>query len=345
MAGIDVPPQMDHPFVVNLRYAFQDDGDGFSVLDLMLGGDLRSHLERLGSLTKDTVRFYMADLSSAVAYLHVKKIIHRDLKPDNILLDERGHAHITDLNIAVHYSERRLLNGVAGVLAKKGYTYTIDCRRPFRGKTNSELKHTISRDHLKFPKDAESKCSRDGLDTARRLGCKPNGEGMACLVPHDSLGTLGSKVLEPPFSKKANFDVTHELEELLPEDHPLKERRRNPSQDIKNPSTEYRHMEEQFTSYDFRKMQRRSYYSHHNQQLISSVTATTSSGMGPSRPTTPATFERLGAESMPHPLRGKVRELDGFKHAVWCERITERVNDVGLSPVEMTVRHRGRRKG
>ncbi|KAF8479901.1 hypothetical protein JB92DRAFT_2659855, partial [Gautieria morchelliformis] len=41
MAGIDVLPQMDHPFVVSLRYAFQDDGNCFSVLDLILGRDLR----------------------------------------------------------------------------------------------------------------------------------------------------------------------------------------------------------------------------------------------------------------------------------------------------------------
>lgn len=35
------PRQIDHPFVVNLRYAFQDDENCFFVLDLMLGGDLR----------------------------------------------------------------------------------------------------------------------------------------------------------------------------------------------------------------------------------------------------------------------------------------------------------------
>ena len=62
------------------------------------------------------------------------------------------------------------------VLAKKGYTYTIDwwslgvCayellfgRRPFRGKTNSDLTHSIVRDQLKFPEDAEKVCSREGL--------------------------------------------------------------------------------------------------------------------------------------------------------------------------------------
>lgn len=38
--------EIDHPFVVNLRYAFQDDENCFFVLDLMLGGDLRCECER-----------------------------------------------------------------------------------------------------------------------------------------------------------------------------------------------------------------------------------------------------------------------------------------------------------
>ena len=33
--------KVDNPFLVNLRYAFQDDDNCFFVLDLMLGGDLR----------------------------------------------------------------------------------------------------------------------------------------------------------------------------------------------------------------------------------------------------------------------------------------------------------------
>lgn len=320
--------EIDHPFVVNMRYAFQDDENCFFVLDLMLGGDLRFHLERLGSLSEEAVRFYIAELSSAIAFLHEKKIIHRDLKPDNILLDEKGHAHITDFNIAVHYSDRRLLTGVAGsmaymapeVLTKKGYTYTIDwwslgvCayelifgRRPFRGKTNSHLSHAITREHLKFPEDAEAKCSREGIhalkslldrDTTRRLGCKLNGEGIEDVKRHPWFSSidwekLEAKQLDSPFvpdSKKANFDATHELEELLLEDNPLKARRRNPNQDVNTLSAEYRQMEEQFTTYDFRKMQRRSYYPQ-NQQLVSTVTATSSSGMSPSRPTTPMTSE------------------------------------------------------
>ncbi|TDL23578.1 kinase-like protein [Rickenella mellea] len=317
--------EIDHPFVVNLRYAFQDDENCFFVLDLMLGGDLRFHLERLGSLSEDTVRFYIAEIGSAIAFLHEKKIIHRDLKPDNILLDDGGHAHITDFNIAVHYSERRLLTGVAGsmaymapeILQKKGYTNTIDwwslgvCayelvfgRRPFRGKTNSDLTHSISRDSLKFPEDSDSKCSPEGKlalkelltrNPDHRLGCRPHGDALKEFRRHPWFSCidwerLDRKALTPPFvpdSKKANFDSTHELEELLLEDNPLKARKRKANQDINNLSAEMRQMEEQFTTYDFRKMNRRSYYPH-NQQIISQVTATTSTGYAPSRPVTPA---------------------------------------------------------
>jgi serine/threonine kinase 32 len=88
--------------------------------------------------------------------------------------------------------------------------------------------------------------------------------------------------------KKANFDATHELEELLLEDNPLKARKRNPNQDISTLSAEMRQMEEQFTSYDFKKMMRRSYYPQNQQQIMTTMTATSSMGLVPSRPETPA---------------------------------------------------------
>jgi serine/threonine kinase 32 len=128
--------QIDFNLIVNLRYAFQDDENLFMVLDLMLGGDLRFHLDRLGCLPEEHVQFYAAQLALSLHYLHSRNIIHRDLKPDNILLDERGHAHLTDFNIAVRLSRQRKrpLMSVAGSLAyispeilqKQGYTYSVD---------------------------------------------------------------------------------------------------------------------------------------------------------------------------------------------------------------------------
>ena len=56
--------------------------------------------------------------------------IPSDLKPDNILLDERGNAHLTDFNIAVHFGERRL-TGVAGSMAYMAPECVISAKHHF----------------------------------------------------------------------------------------------------------------------------------------------------------------------------------------------------------------------
>lgn len=66
------------------------------------------------------------------------------------------------------------------ILTKRGYTYYIDwwslgvCayelifgRRPFRGRTNSDLTYSISKDPLKWPEDADKKCSRVGMQVLK----------------------------------------------------------------------------------------------------------------------------------------------------------------------------------
>ncbi|TFK40032.1 kinase-like domain-containing protein [Crucibulum laeve] len=303
--------EVDHPFIVNLRYAFQDDENCFFVIDLMLGGDLRFHLERRTHIKEDVVRFWMAELSSGLEYLHRQRIIHRDLKPDNILLDAEGHAHITDFNVAIHYSERRLHTSVAGsmaymapqVVGRKGYSWQIDWwslgvtayellfhKRPFDGRSAEKMTQSILKDPLRFPEDVERRCSPEGVmalkgfierDATLRLGCRPHGQGIEDIHDHPWFASidwdlLESKGCQPPFvpdMKQANFDVSHELDEFLMVEKPLTHSKRKANPDLDKMKPELRQLEEQFTVYDFSRSKRMSYYPH-NQPIVALGTET-----------------------------------------------------------------------
>ncbi|KAJ3260811.1 hypothetical protein HK103_007374 [Boothiomyces macroporosus] len=96
---------LKNPFIVNLKYAFQDDENLFMVLDIAEGGDLRCHLDRLKTMKDDVLQIYTAEIGYALDYLHSNSIIHRDLKPENLLLDKDGHILLTDFNICANLKD------------------------------------------------------------------------------------------------------------------------------------------------------------------------------------------------------------------------------------------------
>ena len=85
-----------HPFIVDLKYAFQTGGKLYLILEYLCGGELFMQLEREDTFLEDTACFYLAEIILGLEHLHSQGIIYRDLKPDNILLDNQGHVKLTD---------------------------------------------------------------------------------------------------------------------------------------------------------------------------------------------------------------------------------------------------------
>lgn len=65
----------NHPFLVGLHSCFQTPSRLFFVIEFVRGGDLMFHMQRQRRLPEEHVRFYAAEISLALNFLHGKVII------------------------------------------------------------------------------------------------------------------------------------------------------------------------------------------------------------------------------------------------------------------------------
>ena len=103
-----------NPFIVKLYYAYQTATKFYLVLQYVPGGELFTHMDKVGALPLEEARLYAAEIVIALHYIHSLGIIYRDLKPENILLDADGHIMLTDFGFAKDLSQTEVTKTFCG---------------------------------------------------------------------------------------------------------------------------------------------------------------------------------------------------------------------------------------
>uniref|UniRef100_A0A0G4G069 Protein kinase domain-containing protein n=1 Tax=Chromera velia CCMP2878 TaxID=1169474 RepID=A0A0G4G069_9ALVE len=190
---------IEHPFIVNLITAFQDERRLFMVMEYINGGELFSYLRRQGRLPDQDGRFYASEIVSAFEYLHSMNIVYRDLKPENLLIDAVGHVKITDFGFAKIVEDRTwTLCGTPEYLApeiiqSKGHGKSVDWWAlgiliyemlagypPFYDENPFGIYQKVLAGRIDFPKHIDVK-PKDLIkrllthDLTKRYGCLKNG--------------------------------------------------------------------------------------------------------------------------------------------------------------------------
>jgi len=190
--------KIQHPFIVNLNYAFQTKDKLYMILDYINGGELFFHLKKEGKFPEHRVKFYGAEIVCALAHLHNLDIVYRDLKPENILLDSEGHICITDFGLSKKLETEGGTHTFCGtpeylapeVLKGHGHGIAVDWWSlgtllfemltglpPFYAQNVNVMYQKILSGELRFPAhiSEEAKSLLEGLltrDPALRLGSK-----------------------------------------------------------------------------------------------------------------------------------------------------------------------------
>eukprot|EP00934_Nitzschia_sp_Nitz4_P003934 Nitzschia sp. Nitz4//scaffold76_size158648//86590//88056//NITZ4_002551-RA/size158648-processed-gene-0.210-mRNA-1//-1//CDS//3329557860//3924//frame0 len=166
-----------HDNVIRLYDVFCVDNELFIITELGRGGDLfhllTTHPKH--GVTESYAAKTVAEMLSAVAFLHARSICHRDLKLENWVLesgkDVWSPLKLIDFGLSTHFSPGQRLSRVVGSsyyvapeVLKKSYTEACDLwslgvivymllsgAPPFYGKNDEAIKASIVRGEYTFP--------------------------------------------------------------------------------------------------------------------------------------------------------------------------------------------------
>jgi len=241
--------KIQHPFIVNLNYAFQTKDKLYMILDYINGGELFFHLKKEGRFAESRVKLYTAEIVCALAHLHSLDIVYRDLKPENILLDSEGHICITDFGLSKKLEADGGTHTFCGtpeylapeVLKGHGHGIAVDWWSlgtllyemmtglpPFYAQNVNVMYQKILSGELRFPNyiSEEAKSLLEGLltrDPAERLGTKGGDEVKAHPWFSDlEWEKLIRKEIEPPFKPKVRSqDDTSQIDPQFTRERPI----------------------------------------------------------------------------------------------------------------------------
>ncbi|XP_063222586.1 protein kinase C isoform X2 [Bacillus rossius redtenbacheri] len=241
-----------HPFLTALHSCFQTKDRLFFVMEYVNGGDLMFQIQRARKFDEPRARFYAAEVTLALQFLHRHGVIYRDLKLDNILLDNEGHCKLADFGMC----KEGIVDGVTTttfcgtpdyiapeILQEMEYGPSVDWwalgvlmyemmagQPPFEADNEDDLFESILHDDVLYPVwlSKEAVSILKGFMTKnslKRLGCVAAQGTEAAIRVHPFFREIDWDALEnrrvkPPFKPKIkskkdalNFDAEFTKEE------------------------------------------------------------------------------------------------------------------------------------
>ncbi|XP_070300998.1 protein kinase C epsilon type isoform X4 [Salvelinus sp. IW2-2015] len=241
-----------HPYLCQLYCCFQTRDRLFFVMEYVNGGDLMFQIQHSRKFDEARSRFYAAEVTSALMFLHRNGVIYRDLKLDNILLDAEGHCKLADFGMC----KEGIINGVTTttfcgtpdyiapeILQELEYGPSVDWwalgvlmyemlagQPPFEADNEDDLFESILHDDVLYPvwlsKEAVSILRAFMTKApAQRLGCVLSQGCDEAIKKHSFFkdidwALLEQRRLKPPFKPriKTRRDVNNFDEDFTRED-------------------------------------------------------------------------------------------------------------------------------
>src|SRR4051794_15864148 len=111
---------IDHPNVIPVYGAGEEDGRLFLAMRFVDGEDLRTLVQHGGPLSPHRAAAIIAQIGNALDAAHARGLVHRDIKPANVLLDG-DHAYLTDFGLTKRLTGETTMTGSGRWVGTLGY--------------------------------------------------------------------------------------------------------------------------------------------------------------------------------------------------------------------------------
>ena len=91
---------LNHPNIIKINYATYDDDYVYITMPYYKNGSLNQMLDYKNLTVREIIK-YSLDFLSAIYYMHDNNIIHCDIKPNNILINDKNQAILSDFGSAI----------------------------------------------------------------------------------------------------------------------------------------------------------------------------------------------------------------------------------------------------
>ena len=172
---IKIHKSMSHINIVKFEHYFEDNENVYILLEICKNKTLNELLKRRKIISELEMRYYLAQILSAVKYMHENKVIHRDLKLGNLFLGQNLMIKIGDFGLATRLEydgeRKHTVCGTPNYIAPEilenkhsGHSYEVDYwaigvivytlligKPPFETEDVKETYKKITADNYEFP--------------------------------------------------------------------------------------------------------------------------------------------------------------------------------------------------
>ena len=112
---------IDHPNVIPIFDAGDEDGVLYIMMRLVEGTDLRALIAAEGRIEPLRAARIVRQVGAALDAAHARGMLHRDVKPSNVLLAREDHVYLSDFGLAKHAAADGGLTRQGSIVARAEY--------------------------------------------------------------------------------------------------------------------------------------------------------------------------------------------------------------------------------